>query len=391
MPSVHSGGRPRVGVVGGGQLARMLAQAAVGLDCEIRVLARRRDEAAALVVPDVVAGPPDLATLAVLAEGCDVVTFDHELVDPEVISALSRRGIPLRPGPRAMRVGSDKVLQRRVAEGLGIPVPPHRVVSNRWALREAVDAFDAPVVVKAGRGGYDGRGVHPLTCADDIVRLPLDLVGLGQPALVEPHLDLDAELAVLVARRPGGEMAIYPVVRTHQRDGICTTVTAPADLSARLWHEATEMARRLADALEHVGVLAVELFVVGGELLLNELAPRTHNSGHLSIDACVTSQFENHLRAILDLPLGDPTLIAPAAAMANVIADGTAPLPLAVPLPPGARVHRYGKRPWPGRKVGHVTVTGDDLASVQATATAVAAQLAAGEPRPVPLAEAAVA
>ncbi len=378
-----------MGVIGGGQLARMLFEASIPLEIDVRVLVRRESDAAATVVRDVVVGDwHDLETLVGFAEGCDAVTFDHELVPPEVLRALEELGTDLHPRASAMTLASDKATQRDLATSVGIGVVPHAVAVGPSDLRAGVGAIGFPAVVKATRGGYDGRGVWWMHGPSDIDALISAYDFETGPLLVEPALAIGAELATLVARRRSGDHVCYPVVRTEQREGICVAVTAPAATTPELATAAQEGAVALADALGYVGVLAVEYFVVGGELLLNELAPRPHNSGHYTIDACVTSQFENHLRAVLDWPLGDPALIAPAAVMANLIATSPARLaPGDLLPPPGARVHLYGKEPRPGRKVGHVTVCGDDSDALRRTALGVARQLTGPAAEPVGLTE----
>ena len=376
---------PRVGVIGGGQLARMLFEASVPLEIDVRVLVRHESDAAATVARDVVVGDwQDLATLVEFAESCAVVTFDHELVSPGVLQALEAAGVVLHPSASAMTLASDKATQRDLARAVGIRVISHATAADRPALRAAVSDIGFPAVVKATRGGYDGRAVW-------WVRGPSDLAALADAydfsdglLLVEPALDISAELATLVVRRGNGELVRYPVVRTEQSDGICVSVTAPAATTAELARQAQDGAAALADVLGYVGVLAVEYFVVGGELFLNELAPRPHNSGHYTIDACVTSQFENHLRAVLDWPLGDPSMITPAAVMANLIATSPRRIPLSdIKLPPGASAHLYGKTPSPDRKVGHVTVCGADRVVLRRTALEVAHQLTGPALEPV--------
>lgn len=369
-----------MGVVGGGQLAQMMVQAAIPMGIDVRVLARTRHDSAAVVGGEVVVGDwHDRPALEELADGCDVVTFDHELVPAEVLVALEERGVVLRPSAAAMSLASDKASQRRLADRVGIRTTPAVVVTTPDALRTAVADLGFPAIVKATRGGYDGRGVRWVTRPLD-VDLACEQAPPSEddPMLVEPVLDITSELAVVVARGCDGVTVSYPVVRTEQVDGICVSVTAPAATTAPLAQQARDGAVALADALGHVGVLAVEYFVVDGALVLNEMAPRPHNSGHHTIDACVTSQFENHLRAVLGWPLGDPSMKAPAAVMANLIATSADPVePARVEVPAGARVHLYGKAPRPGRKIGHVTACGADPVALRRTAMSFAEQLTA--------------
>jgi 5-(carboxyamino)imidazole ribonucleotide synthase len=356
-------GLPVVGMVGGGQLARMTAQAAIPLGVSLRVLADRPDDSAALVVADTELGAADdLSALSRFAKSCDVVTFDHEHVPPAHLQALEAERVAVRPGSAALLHAQDKLVQRRRLSAMGIPVPPFAAVTTP----DDVAAFAAdhgwPVVLKAVRGGYDGRGVWLLS--EPPAQLP------GPDVYVEQRVPLVHELAVQVARRPSGEMRVWPVVETVQHNGICVEVVAPAPrISPVLAHDAEEIARRIAEELGVTGVVAVELFHAPDGLVVNELAMRPHNSGHWSIDGSHTSQFEQHLRAVLDWPLGDPSPTAPVSVMVNLLGaettDLAATLPAALGAVPEAAVHLYGKQPRPGRKLGHVTVCGSDLAEVR--------------------------
>ena len=377
-------GLPVVGMVGGGQLARMTHQAAIALGQSLRVLAGSPEESAALVARDVVLGAhTSYADLAAFAAGCDVLTFDHEQVPPEHVRALAAAGHTVLPGADALLHAQDKRVMRERLGALGLPVP-------RWAPVGSagdVEAFAAgvwPVVVKAVRGGYDGRGVWTVSSAAEVE----PLLGTGTPLLVEERVPLRRELAAVVARSPFGQGAAWPVVETVQRDGICVAVLAPAPgISAELAEEAERIALRVAGELGVVGVLAVELFErTDGALLVNELAMRPHNSAHWTIEGALTSQFEQHLRAVLDYPLGSPALVAPHAVMANVLAGS--PPPGAPGLDervhhlsarwPHLKVHLYGKRPRPGRKIGHVTGIGADLDALRRDTAAAAGYLATG-------------
>lgn len=379
---------PVVGIVGGGQLARMLAEAATPLGVHVRVLAAPSDEGAAQVVPDVQIGAPDdAAALRAFAATVDVVTFDHENVDHTTLAALEAEGVVVRPGVATLRC-SDKAHQRRTFAAAGLPVPPFVVLDpsgDRAGSTDAALAFarehgDATgrIVVKASRGGYDGRGVWMPTAEE----LPGFLAGYGgAPVVLEPLLPLELEVAVLVARRPSGQTVTWPVLETVQVDGMCDEVLLPAAIGPELAAEAAEVAEAVAQTAGAVGVLAVELFVSGGRVLINEIAPRVHNSGHLTIEGCRTSQFEQHLRAVLDWPLGPTDPVTRAAVMANVVgapdADPRDRQAIALAEVPEANVHLYGKTARPARKIGHVTVLGDDLASVRRRANR-AADLLAG-------------
>ncbi len=368
-----------MGIVGGGQLARMLAPPAVGLGIRLRVLASDRDEGADGVVPVVRGDTDDLATVLAFADGCDVLTFDHERVPAEVVRGLEAAGVVVRPGSRPLGL-TDKLRLRHALVDAGLPAPAFAEVADVEAVAAFAGAHGGwPVVLKAARDGYDGKGVWVVD-GPDAAAVVLGSLPAGVPAVVEPRLRLDRELAVLVARRPSGGSVVYPPVETRQIDGICHEVLLPADVPASLAAEAEAVALGVADLAGAVGVLAVELFVVDGRILVNELAPRPHNSGHLTIDACRTSQFENHLRAVLDWPLGSPDPVAPAAAMANLIA-GDPPLDprdrVATALASGdVDVHVYDKTPRAGRKLGHVTALGSDR--VVARRLALAASVALG-------------
>lgn len=375
-------GLPLVGMVGGGQLARMTHQAAISLGQSLRVLAMAPDDSAAAVVADIHIGHhTDLDALRAFAKGCDVITFDHEHVPTEHVRALADSGVTVYPSAEALLYSQDKAAMRERLAALGAPVP-------RWApvtTGEDIAAFAAdtswPVVVKSVRGGYDGRGVWLLSTVDDVS----SVVDTGVPLLVEERVRLHRELAVQVARSPFGQVAAYPVVETVQRDGICAEVLAPAPgLAPERAVEAQELAIRLATELGVVGLLAVELFETDRGLLVNELAMRPHNSGHWTIEGARTSQFEQHLRAILDYPLGETGTAAPAVAMANVFGgpDGGRSLDERLhhlfAVDPEVKVHLYGKQSRPGRKIGHVTVLGSDTVEVRARAAHAALWLREG-------------
>lgn len=354
----------KVGVVGAGQLARMLQQAAIPLDVALRVLATSADEPALQVVPDSLVG----ASLAELADGCDVVTFEHELVDLDEVAALERSGVVVAPSSAALSSVVDKGRTRAVLASHGMPMPVWRPVASM----ADVDAIGWPAVLKATRHGYDGRGVWVVE--DEAAASAVLASGVG--LLAEERVPIEQELALLLARRADGAVAAYPVVETVQRDGICHEVLAPAPVDPVVAKAATELAVEVAEAIGVVGLLAVELFRVGDRLLVNELAARPHNSGHWTIEGAATSQFEQHLRAVLGLPLGPTDVRAPAVAMANVLGgvDPSARLGEALAVA-DVHVHLYGKAPRPGRKLGHVTAVGTDLDEVRARAAAAAAVL----------------
>jgi 5-(carboxyamino)imidazole ribonucleotide synthase len=353
-----------VGMVGAGQLARMTHAAAIGLGVRLRVLAAAADDAAARVNPSTVVDDwGSLEALRAFAAGCDVVTFDHELLDPAHLAALVEEGVALAPPPAAKRFAQDKLHQRRGLAAAGLAVPAFAEVGERGHVAAFAEAHGWPAVLKATRGGYDGRGVW-LVGADDVAAVWGEAARAGQ-LVVEAHVPVATELAVLVARTAAGDTAVYPVVETVQRDGICVETLAPARVEADVARRAGELGRRVADAVGAVGMCAVELFATpGGELVVNELALRPHNSGHWSIEGAVTSQFANHLRAVLGWPLGATEPTGAAVATVNLLgpADGSDPaqgLPRALEVA-DAHVHLYGKAARPGRKLGHVTVVGRD-------------------------------
>lgn len=379
-------GLPVVGMVGGGQLARMTHQAAIALGQSLRVLARTPEDGAALVAADVQYGEhTDLTALRTFAKGCDVVTFDHEHVPGEHIRALAAEGVRLHPGADALRCAQDKAVMRQRLTELGAPVPRWRRIGTVDELAVFGAEVGWPVVVKTARGGYDGRGVWVIDAPDGLAGAGLDPTAPGLELIAEERVALTRELAVQVARSPFGQIAVYPVVETVQRSGICVEVLAPApQLPERLAVAAQQLAIDLATELGVVGLLAVELFETADGLVVNELAMRPHNSGHWTIEGARTSQFEQHLRAVLDYPMGDTTLTAPAVVMANVLGGPDGGMGIDERLhhlfaaDPGARVHLYGKQVRPGRKIGHVTVLGDDLSKVRARAVRAARWLQEG-------------
>jgi 5-(carboxyamino)imidazole ribonucleotide synthase len=369
----------KVGVIGGGQLARMMIPAAINLGLDIRVLAEAEDMAASLAA-SAVGDYRDLDTVLAFAEGMDAITFDHEHVPQPILRELVSRGYQVHPGPDALQYAQDKLDMRARLSDLGLPVPVWARVETAEELEQFLADNGGAAVVKTARGGYDGKGVRVVRDAHDVDDWFTTLAedGRGGALLVEELVDFQRELAQLVARRPSGEMRAWPVVETVQQDGINTEVIAPAEHSTGA-SEAERIGRAIAEGLGVTGVLAVELFeTADGRLLVNELAMRPHNSGHFSIDGSVTSQFEQHLRAVLDLPLGDTRPVAPWSVMINILGgptDGTLAdrYPAALAAQPAAKIHNYGKDPRPGRKVGHVTVIGSDLDDVAYRARAAAA------------------
>ncbi|MGH3949822.1 MAG: 5-(carboxyamino)imidazole ribonucleotide synthase [Pseudonocardiaceae bacterium] len=363
-------GLPIVGMVGGGQLARMTHQASIALGQSLSVLAAGENDSAGLVAGTVVMGHhTDLDALRSFAAGVDVLTFDHEHVPGAHLRALVDAGVVVRPGPDALLHAQDKLVMRRRLADLGCPSPAFSSVD----APEDVVAFGAehgwPVVLKAARGGYDGKGVWMLDAPEDARGLVVELLAAGTQLLVEEKVTMRRELSALVARSPFGQGAAWPVVETVQFDGINTEVLAPAPgLAESDAHQAQELALRIAGELGVVGVLAVELFETDDAVLVNELAMRPHNSGHWTMDGARTSQFEQHLRAVLDYPLGATDALAPACVMANVLGAPEEPtmgpderLHHLFARFPDAHVHLYGKQERPGRKLGHVNVLGSDI------------------------------
>ncbi|MGD9712144.1 MAG: 5-(carboxyamino)imidazole ribonucleotide synthase [Thermomicrobiales bacterium] len=365
--------RSRLGILGGGQLARMCLAPATALAVDVTVLCRDFDDPAAKAWADVMIGSPDDPdAVAAVAHRCEVVTFDHELVDTSIIRALEQRGYRFAPSAAVLTVAQSKVQQRQQFDVLGLPIPPYVVLEAGTGASE-ISSFAArhgwPLMLKADRGGYDGRGVwrvNDLAVAESIVT---ELHNRNTAVVLEEVMPLDIELAILVARRWNGELATYPLVETLQVDGMLRSLRAPAQVSQRLLRQAADIAREIASAVEVVGLLAVEFFVSREGLLVNEIATRPHNSGHYTIEGAATSQFEQHIRAVLDLPLGGTGLNAPHVATVNVI-GAISPKGRAAALSvPGAHLHLYGKPPRPGRKLGHVTVTGDSREEVMRSAT----------------------
>jgi 5-(carboxyamino)imidazole ribonucleotide synthase len=373
-------------MVGAGQLARMTHQAAIPLGQSLRILAASPDDGAALVAADVVIGDhTSLADLRRFAAGCDVVTWDHEHVPNDHIAALAADGVRVHPGAEALRFAQDKRAMRERLGALGIACPRWQPIEDARDLAEFGESVGWPVVLKAIRGGYDGKGVWTVTSVEQAE----PVLASGTPLMAEERVRIARELAADVACSPWGQGAAWPVVETVQRDGICVEVLAPAPgLDEERADHAQSLALRIAAELGVTGVLAVELFeTVDGRLLVNELAMRPHNSAHWTIEGARTSQFEQHLRAVLDYPLGTTTPTAPVVVMANLLAgpDGVVPKGIDERLHhclarwPDVKVHLYGKAFRPGRKVGHVTALGCSLDEVRGRARAAADYLANGD------------
>ncbi|MFD7017879.1 MULTISPECIES: 5-(carboxyamino)imidazole ribonucleotide synthase [unclassified Streptomyces] len=360
---------PVVGMVGGGQLARMTHEAGIPLGIRFKLLSDTPQDSAAQVVSEVVVGDyRDLDTLRDFARGCDVITFDHEHVPTEHLRALEADGIVVRPGPDALVHAHDKGVMRARLSQIGAPCPRHRIVADPSDVSAfAAEGAGFPVILKTVVGGYDGKGVWFVRSEADAA----DAFKAGVAVLAEEKVDFVRELAANVVRSPHGQAVAYPVVESIQVDGVCDTVIAPApDLDGELAGEAQQLALRIAAELGVVGHLAVELFETrDGRILVNELAMRPHNSGHWTQDGAITSQFANHVRAVLDLPLGDPRPRSKWTVMCNVLGGDYPDMYYAylhcMARDPQLKIHMYGKDVKPGRKVGHVNTYGDDLAEVR--------------------------
>lgn len=360
------GGSATVAVLGGGQLGRMLGLAGVAMGLDLRFLDPSPEAGAGAVGELVTAALDDPDGLARVARDAAVATYEWEGVPAAAAARIEAAGVPVRPGVRALAASQDRLEEKRLFRSLGIPTAPFAEVEPGpgggagdapEALHRAVAAVGFPAVVKTRGGGYDGKGQHVVRDAADVDAAGAEL-GASGPLIVEGWVPFRRELSVLAVRGPDGDVRSWPVVENGHRDGILRVSRAPApDLDPGSEATAHGYARALLEELDYVGVLAVELFDDRSALRANEMAPRVHNSGHWTIEGAVTGQFENHLRAVLGWPLGgtDPRGVS---AMVNCI--GSLPDPAAVLAVPGAHLHRYGKEPRPGRKVGHVTVVADD-------------------------------
>ena len=365
----------RVGVIGGGQLARMMTVPAINLGIELKVLAET-DNSSASLATTTVGDYTDLKTVLDFAEGVDVITFDHEHVPLHILEALESKGKSVQPPSKALAHAQNKLVMRKALTKIGAPNPSWRAVSSKEQLDEFISEFGPEVIVKTPIGGYDGKGVRVVRAASDVSDWldPSAISSLGGELLAEEKVLFTRELAQLSARNQSGEFKAWPVVETRQKDGVCSEVLAPApNVSKELLSESMKIAELISSSLGVTGNLAVEMFETqDGRLLVNELAMRPHNSGHFSIEGSTTSQFEQHLRAVLDLPLGD-TSMEQMAVMVNLLGvsndrDFVENYEQAMKAFPEAKIHAYGKSPRIGRKLGHITVVGRSLDSALATA-----------------------
>ena len=374
---------PRLGIVGGGQLARMTAMAALQLGCDVVVLERNPFSPAAILATHSLVGDWNtVEALLELASQVDVVTLENEFVDAGLLQALEDRGHRVFPTARSIGLVQDKFIQKQTLEAAGLPVPRMRATNDLDAITAAVGEFGMPALLKARRNAYDGKGNATIRSAADIEPAWRRLGGRdGNPLYVEEFCDFASELAVIITRGRNGESATYPIVETVQRNHVCHVVRAPAPVAPEIAERAAEIARRAVTAVGAVGSFGVEMFLTrNGGIVVNELAPRVHNSGHYTIEACFCSQFENHVRAVLGLPLGSTRLVAPAAVMVNLLGVARAPgRPLGLERAlavPGARTHLYGKAmSGEGRKMGHVTALGATLAEAEHAATQCAGEI----------------
>jgi 5-(carboxyamino)imidazole ribonucleotide synthase len=359
----------RIGILGGGQLAQMLTQAAISLGVETAIYDRQPDSPASRLTHHHAVGEwSDQAALAAFAADCDLLTLENEFIDAAPLFALETSGVQIYPRPTTLAIIQDKLRQKQVYADAGLAVPGYEAVERREDVLATAERFGYPVVLKARYGGYDGYGNATIRTPDD-AQAAWDKLDQRETRglMVEAFVPFVRELAVMVLRARDGETRAYPVVETIQQNHICHLVRAPAAIAPQTAQQATQLAIRAVALLDGVGVFGVELFeLADGSVLLNEIAPRPHNSGHYSIEACVTSQFENHLRAVVGWPLGDTSLRVPAAVMVNLLGTRNGevdPQGIREALGvSGAHVHLYGKREIRvGRKMGHVTVCAETL------------------------------
>jgi 5-(carboxyamino)imidazole ribonucleotide synthase len=373
-----------VGVIGGGQLARMMTPPAINLGLDLMVLAEAEGSSAALATTQV-GDYTHLDVVREFAETVDVITFDHEHVPLPVLEALEAEGVKVNPPSKALAFAQNKLKMRKRLGALGLPMPAWAEIQDADALKTFIDAHGGVAILKTPIGGYDGKGVRVVRSVDDAIDWLSNLAQYGGSLLAEEKVDFVRELAQLSARRPSGEFKAWPLVQTIQENGVCSVVISPApDASAATLETTAEIARKVAEGLEVTGVMAVEMFEArDGRLLINELAMRPHNSGHFSIEGSVTSQFEQHIRAVSDLPLGSTAPTATHAVMVNLLGvddknNFVQAYDKALAAHPNAKVHTYGKGARTGRKMGHVTVVSDDLDFALAEAKGAAAVLLRG-------------
>ncbi len=384
----NKSGAPRLGIIGGGQLARMTALAAANLGVEVRVIERVVPCPASFVATEAIQGDWNAADdLLKLAAKVDLLTLENEFVDADQLARVEGAGHVVYPTSATMRLVQDKLAQKRTLEGAGLPIPAMRQVDSQEDLKAAAGALGLPLVLKARRNGYDGKGNFTVRAEADMEAGWRALDGPeGRELYAEAFCPFVKELATIVTRSQCGESVHYPVVETVQKEHICHIVRAPAEVDDGVAKSAADIAAKAIDAIDGVGSFGVEMFLLeDGSIVVNELAPRVHNSGHYTIEACECSQFENHVRAVMDLPRGSTRMVTPAAVMFNTLGDGHGPghpggMDAALDVP-GAHVHTYGKsRSVPGRKMGHVTALGESVAEAEAKARQAAEALVYGSP-----------
>lgn len=374
----------RVGVIGGGQLARMMTPPAINLGLQIKVLAEAQGSSAEMATT-MVGDYNQLEVVREFARTVDVITFDHEHVPLAVLRALEADGVNVQPPSKALAFAQNKLHMRQQLSELGLPMPAWAEIHDAASLDDFIAANGGVAILKTPIGGYDGKGVRVVRSSVDAKDWLENLESFGGSLLAEEKVDFVRELAQLSARTPGGEFKAWPLVETIQENGVCSVVLAPApEASAETLNTTADIAKRVAEALGVTGVLAVEMFEArDGRIVINELAMRPHNSGHFSIEGSVTSQFEQHLRAVLDLPLGSTAPRAAHSVMVNLLGvddknDFVQALDKALKAHPDAKVHTYGKGARAGRKMGHVTVVADSAEHALAEARGAAAVLLRG-------------
>lgn len=364
--------RKTIGIAGGGQLGRMLAQAAHGLGCKVVVLDPTPNSPAAQVADEQIVGDyRDADMIRALSEKADVLTYEIESVHAGALEDLVSQGYPVHPAPHTLSIIKDKLQQKTFLQEHGIPVADFLAVEKQADAERAASVFGYPFVLKARSGGFDGRGNAQVDSPQDI---PAALAKLqGQPLYAERFVPFQKELAVVAARTTDGDIRVYPLVETVHRDHICATVVMPAPVSDNVAQAAHDLAAKVLSSFEGAGIFGIEMFLADGRVLVNEIAPRVHNSGHLTIEACTTSQFEQHIRAAVGLPLGDVSMKVPAACMINILGDRTGKAEAKGVAEAehvgGVAVHIYGKMETkPQRKMGHITAVAATLEEARAKA-----------------------
>ena len=375
---------PRVGVIGGGQLARMMTPPAINLGLDIKVLAEAEGTSAQLATT-MVGDYNKLEVVREFARGVDVITFDHEHVPIAVLEALEADGVNVQPPSKALAFAQNKLHMRQKLSSLGLPMPAWAEIHDAASLDDFIAANGGVAILKTPIGGYDGKGVRVVRASVDAKDWLENLDSYGGSLLAEEKVDFVRELAQLSARTPGGDFKAWPLVETVQENGVCSVVLAPApNASVATLTTTADIAKKIAEALGVTGVLAVELFEArDGRIVINELAMRPHNSGHFSIEGSVTSQFEQHIRAVLNLPLGSTEARAAHSVMVNLLGvdeknNFVQALDKALAAHPDAKVHTYGKAARAGRKMGHVTVAAESAEHALAEARGAAAVLLRG-------------